>query len=177
MLMAYPEGLLMKKLVTAALLGMLVLGLAGPATAVPPEIHHFKWVNETETIPAGELCEFPVVVSSTGTFREAVYFNQDGSERRLVSNPSLVTTYSNPLSGTSFSSPDRGMDRVTFNPDGTVTVFGTGIHLRVKGEIQQIGLWILTFDEATGELLSAEYHGNFDGGVEEGGAYICAKLA
>lgn len=167
----------MKKLVTAALLGMLVLGLAGPATAVPPEIHHFKWVNETETIPAGELCEFPVVVSSTGAFREAVYFNQDGSERRLVSNPSLVTTYSNPLSGTSFSSPDRGMDRVTFNPDGTVTVFGTGIHLRVKGEIQQIGLWILTFDEATDELLSAEYHGNFDGGVEEGAAYICAKLA
>jgi hypothetical protein len=167
----------MKKLVTAALLGMLVLGLAGPAAAVPPEIHHFKWVNETETIPAGELCEFPVVVSSTGTFREAVYFNQDGSERRLVSNPSLVTTYSNPLAGTSFSSPDRGMDRVTFNPDGTVTVFGTGIHLRVKGEIQQIGLWILTFDEATGELLSAEYHGNFDGGIEEGAAYICAKLA
>jgi hypothetical protein len=167
----------MKKLVTAALLGMLVLGLAGPAAAVPPEIQHFKWVNETETIPAGALCEFPVVVSSTGTFREAVYFNQDGSERRLVSNPSLVTTFSNPLSGTSFSSPDRGMDRVTFNPDGTMTVFGTGIHLRVKGEIQQIGLWILTFDEATGELLSAEYHGNFDGGIEEGAAYICAKLA
>ena len=167
----------MKKLLTAALLGMLVLGLAGPAAAVPPEIHHFKWVNETETIPAGELCEFPVVVSSTGNFREAVYFNQDGSVRREVSNPSLVTTYSNPLSGTSFSSPDRGMDRVTSNPDGTVTVFGTGIHLRVKCEIQQIGLWILTFDEATEELLSAEYHGNFDGGVEEGAAYICAKLA
>jgi hypothetical protein len=167
----------MKRLVTAALFGMLVLGLAGPATAVPPEIHHFKWVNETETIPAGELCEFPVVVSSTGNFREAVYFNQDGSVRREVSNPSLVTTFSNPLAGTSFSSPDRGMDRVTFNPDGTMTVFGTGIHLRVKGEIQQIGLWILTFDEATGELLSAEYHGNFDGGIEEGAAYICAKLA
>jgi hypothetical protein len=167
----------MKRLLTAALLGMLVLGLAGPAAAVPPEIHHFKWVNETETIPAGALCEFPVVVSSTGNFRVAVYFNQDGTVRREVSNPSLVTTYSNPLSGTSFSSPDRGMDRVTFNPDGTVTVFGTGIHLRVKGEIQQIGLWILTFDEATNELLSAEYHGNFDGGVEEGGAYICSKLA
>jgi hypothetical protein len=167
----------MKRLVTVALLGMLVLGLAGPAAAVPPEIHHFKWVNETETIPAGDLCEFPVIISSTGNFREAVYFNQDGSVRREVSNPSLVTTFSNPLAGTSFSSPDRGMDRVTFNPDGTVTVFGTGIHLRVKGEIQQIGLWILTFDEATGELLSAEYHGNFDGGIEEGAAYICAKLA
>jgi hypothetical protein len=115
----------MKRLL-ATLIGMLVLGLAGPAAAAPPEIHHFKWVNETETIPAGGLCEFPVVVSSTGNFREAIYFNQDGSERRRVSNPSLVTTYSNPLTGKSFSSPDRGMDRITFNPDGTVTVFGTG---------------------------------------------------
>jgi hypothetical protein len=167
----------MRKLVLVMLLGAAVFGLAGPATAIPPEIHHFKWVNETETIPAGALCEFPVVVSSTGNFREAVYFNQDGSVRREVSNPSLVDIISNPLSGASFSSTDRGMDRVTSNPDGTVTVFGTGIHLRVKGEIVQIGLWILTFDEATEELLSAEYHGNFDAGVEEVGAYICAKLA
>ena len=167
----------MRKLVLVMLLGAAVFGLAGPATAIPPEIHHLKWVNETETIPAGALCEFPVVVSSTGNFREAVYFNQDGSVRREVSNPSLVDVISNPLSGASFSSTDRGMDRVTSNPDGTVTVFGTGIHLRVKGEIVQIGLWILTFDEATEELVSAEYHGNFDAGVEEVGAYICAKLA
>jgi hypothetical protein len=166
----------MKKLVLVVLLGAVVFGLAGPAAAVSPEIHHFKWVNETEVIPAGELCEFPVVVSSTGSFREAIYFNEDGSLRRVMSNPSLVTTYSNPLTGRSLTSPDRGLDKVTFNSDGTITVHGTGIHLRVKGEFYAIGLWILTIDGATGELLSAEYHGNFDGGVEEGAAYICAKL-
>jgi hypothetical protein len=167
----------MKMLAFMMLLGAVVFGLAGPAAAVSPEIHHFKWVNETEVIPAGELCEFPVVVSSTGSFREAIYFNQDGSLRRVMSNPSLVTTYSNPLTGRSLTSPDRGLDKVTFNSDGTITVHGTGIHLRVKGEFYAIGLWILTIDEATGELLSAEYHGNFDGGVEEGAAYICAQLA
>ena len=167
----------MKKLVLAALLGAVVFGFAGPAAAVPPDIHHFKWVNETEAVPAGELCEFPVVVSSTGKFREAIYFNKDGSERRVMSNPSLVTTFSNPLTGRSLTSPDRGLDKVTFNPDGTITVHGTGIHLRVKGEFYAIGLWILTIDEATGELLAAEYHGNFDGGVEEGAAYICSQLA
>ena len=167
----------MRKLVLVGLLGAVLFGVAGPAAAIPPEIHHFKWVNETEIIPAGELCEFPVVVSSTGKFREAIYFNKDGSESRVMSNPSLVTTYSNPLTGRSLTSPDRGLDKVTFNPDGTITVHGTGIHLRVKGEFYAIGLWILTIDEATRELLSAEYHGNFDGGVEEGGAYICSKLA
>jgi hypothetical protein len=167
----------MRKLVLVVLLGAVVFGLAGPAAAVPPEIHHFKWVNETEVIPAGELCEFPVVVSSTGKFREAIYFNQDGSVRRVMSNPSLVTTYFNPRTGRSLTSPDRGLDKITFNPDGTFTIHGTGIHLRVKGEFYAIGLWVLTIDEATGELLSAEYHGNFDGGIEEGGAYICSQLA
>jgi hypothetical protein len=74
------------------------------------------------------------------------------------------------------TSPDRALDKAPFNPDGTVTVLGTGIHLRVKGQFYAIGLWVLTFD-ATGELLSAEYHGNIDGGVEEVGAFICAQLA
>jgi len=158
-------------------LGAVVLGLGGPAAAVPPEIHHFKWVNETEVIPAGELCEFSVVVSSTGKFREAVYFNEDGSLRRIMRNPSLVTTFFNPRSGRTLTSPDRGLDKTTFNADGTVTVFGTGIHLRVKGQFYAIGLWVLTFDEATGELLSGEYHGNFDGGIDEVGAFVCAQLA
>jgi hypothetical protein len=164
-------------LLFVVVLGAVVVGFGGPAAAVPPDIRHFKWVNETEVIPAGGLCEFPVVVSSTGKFREAFYFDEDGGLRRIMSNPSLVTTYFNPRSGRSLTSPDRGLDKVTFNADGTVTVFGTGIHLRVKGQFYAIGLWVLIFDEATGELLSAEYHGNFDSGVEEGGAFICAQLA
>jgi integrase len=51
-----------------------------------------------------------------------------------MSNRSLVTTFSNSRTGKSFTSRDRGLNKVTFNPNGTVTVHGTGIHLRVKGE-------------------------------------------
>jgi CubicO group peptidase (beta-lactamase class C family) len=40
-----------------------------------------------------------------------------------------------------------------------------------------LGLWVLTIDGATGELLSAEYHGNFDGGVEDIVPYLCSQLA
>jgi hypothetical protein len=36
---------------------------------------------------------------------------------------------------------------------------------------------VLTIDGATGELLSAEYHGNFDGGVEDIVPYLCSQLA
>ena len=41
-------------------------------------------------------------------------------------------------------------------------LFGTGIHLRVKGQVYAIGLWRLTIDPETGELIDQEYHGRFD---------------
>jgi hypothetical protein len=40
-----------------------------------------------------------------------------------------------------------------------------------------IGLWVLTVDGETGELLSAEYHGNLDGGIEDIVPYLCSQLA
>ena len=167
----------MRKLLMPALLGALVLGLAGPAAADKPLIEHIRFDNETEVIPAGDLCEFDVLATSNGRLRVATFLNEDGSERRVMENPSFVTTYTNPLTGRSVTSPDRGLDKVTFNEDGTITIHGTGIHFRHKGQFYAIGLWVLTIDGETGELLSAEYHGNFDGGIEEGAAYICAKLA
>ena len=54
------------------------------------------------------------------------------------------------------------MDKISVNPDGTLLVFGTGIHLKVKGQVYAIGLWRLTFDPETGEILNQEYHGMFD---------------
>jgi hypothetical protein len=167
----------MRKLLVPALLGALVLALAGPAAADKPLIEHIRFDNETEVIPAGELCEFDVVATSSGRLRVATFFNEDGSQRRVMENPSFVTTYTNPLTGRSVTSPDRGLDKITFNEDGTITIHGTGIHFRHKGQFYAIGLWVLTIDGATGELLSAEYHGNFDGGVEDIGPYLCSQLA
>jgi hypothetical protein len=159
----------MRKLLVPALLGALVFVLAGPAAADKPLIEHFKFDNETELIPAGDLCEFDVVATSSGKFRVATFLNEDGSLRRIMQNPSFVTTYTNPRTGRSVTSPDRGLDKITFN--------GTGIHFRHKGQFYAIGLWVLTLDGETGELLSAEYHGNFDGGVEDIDPYLCSQLA
>ena len=167
----------MRKLLVPALLGALVLALAGPAAADKPLIEHIRFDNETERIPAGELCEFDVVATMNGRLRVATFVNQDGSLRRDVENPSFVTTYTNPLTGRSVTSPDRGLDKITFNEDGTITIHGTGIHFRHKGQFYAIGLWVLTLDGATRELLSAEYHGNFDGGVEDIAPYLCSQLA
>ncbi len=68
------------------------------------------------------------------------------------------------------------MDRVTENPDGTLTIHGTGIHLRIKGQAYAIGLWRLVIDPMTGEVKSGTYHG-FDLLAPEIDAHVCSQLA
>ena len=124
----------MRKLLMPALLGALVLALAGPAAADKPLIEHIRFDNETERIPAGDLCEFDVLATMSGRLRVATFLNKDGSLRRVMENPSFVTTYTNPLTGNSVTSPDRGLDKITFNEDGMITIHGTGIHFRHEGQ-------------------------------------------
>lgn len=159
--------------------GMLVATLlaAGPASADKPEI-----VDQVRFDPAiteldpflSEACGFPVMFSAKGRFRATVYFNADGSFKRFVGHPSFRQTLSSEWG--SITTDDRGVDKITENPDGTLSIFGTGIHLRVKGEAYAIGLWRLVVDPVSGELLEATYHGNF--GLEEPDIvpYICARL-
>jgi hypothetical protein len=163
-------------LILLAAAGCMALGVF-PAGAVPPE--------RGETVvfdPAvrqldpdyTEACGFDVFSAAKGHFRVTVYFDQEGQFKRLVSHPSFSTTLSSQY-GT-LTTADRGMDRVTENPDGTVTIFGTGVHLKVRGGAHAIGLWVLTIDPATGELLDAEYHGRFDVLAPEITDYICDQL-
>jgi hypothetical protein len=161
------------------LIGILlaVLVATAPAAAAKPEI-----VEDVRFDPAiteidsflSAACGFPVTFSAKGRFRGTVYFNADGSFRRFVGHPSFRQTLSSEWG--SITTDDRGVDKVTENPDGTVSVFGTGIHLRVKGDAYAIGLWRLVFDPVTEELLDASYHGNF--GLEQPDIvpYICARL-
>jgi hypothetical protein len=97
------------------------------------------------------------MVTSRGGRRQTVYFNADGSFRRFVGHPNFRQTLSSEWGA--ITTDDRGVDKVTVNPDGTLSVFGTGIHLRVKGEAYAIGLWRLVIDPNTDELLDASYQG------------------
>lgn len=154
-----------------------VMLVAAPASAVKPEI-----VEDVRFDPAvtevdpflTEACGFEVTFSAKGRFRGTVYFNKDGTFRRFVGHPSFRQTLSSQWG--SITTDDRGVDKVTENPDGTLSVFGTGIHFRVKGEAYAIGLWRLVINPQTGELLDASYFGNF--GLEEPDIlpYICDTL-
>lgn len=157
------------------LVGML---LANPsASGKKPEIVEDVRFDPTITeldVGLSEACGFPVTFSAKGRFRGTLYFNSDGSFRRFVGHPSFRQTLSSEWG--SITTDDRGVDKITVNPDGTVSVFGTGIHLRVKGEAYAIGLWRLTVDPSTGDLLDATYHGNFGLEQPEIVPYICARL-
>ena len=168
-------------MVRASLVLMLVIlatVLAPGAGALSPErVEDIRWDGTvTEVDPfLSEACGFTVTVTSRGHIRGTVYFNADGSFKRFVGHPSFTTVFSSAWS--SFESADRGVDKFTENPDGSVTVNGTGIHFKVNGEAYAIGLWRITFDPETGETIAAEYHGNF--GLEEPDIvpFICSRLA
>jgi hypothetical protein len=164
-------------LAVGSVVGMLALGIA-PAAAIPPD----RVVDETYDPSVTEIdpflteeCGFPVTSSSKGHFRVTVFLDKNGNFRREVAHPSFTNTLRSPYA--TLSTSDRGMDRITENPDGTLTIFGTGIHLKVKGGAHAIGLWVLVVNPLAGELLSEEYHGRFDVVAPEIVDYICARLA
>jgi hypothetical protein len=121
-----------------------------------------------------EACGFEVLVSTTGHFRKTFYFDKDGNIRLITAHPSLSDTLTSPYA--SIQTSDRGLDKTSMNPDGTFLIFGTGIHLKVKGQVYATGLWRLTIDPETGELIDQEYHGRFDVLAPEIIDAICSLL-
>lgn len=125
-----------------------------------------------------QVCGFDVMASTKGHFRVTVFWDRDGEFRVQHANPSMVTTYSSVHA--SLETADRGLDKAWFDEDGLLQVFGTGIHLKVKGEAYAIGLWRLAFEpnedftELT--LVDSQYHGNFDYDAETIDAYLCTAL-
>ncbi|MGY1699610.1 hypothetical protein [Geodermatophilus sp. SYSU D00766] len=120
------------------------------------------------------LCGFEVTSSAKGHFRLTIHLDRNGEFVRAVGHPSSSITLTGP--GGTVTTADRGMDRTTVDPDGTLTVFGTGIHLKVEGGAHAIGLWVLVIDPETGELLSEEYHGRFDVVAPEIVGHLCDQL-
>ena len=150
---------------------------AAPAAANPPEIvedvRFDAAISELDEFYT-ETCGFPVTFSAKGRFRGTVYFDADGEFRRFTGHPSFRQTLSSEWG--SITTDDRGLDKFSLNEDGTLAVFGTGIHVRIKGEIRAVGLWRLTIDLDTGELLDAEYHGSFGLENPEIDPYVCGRL-
>jgi hypothetical protein len=158
---------------------VLALSVAVPwaAFAQPPIVlvdERYDGITELDPF-LSDACGFDVYATLTGRYRETLYLNRDGSFQKLMAHPSFQVTLSSPYG--EFTSADRGLDKFTLNPDEeTFLIHGTGIHLRVKGEAYAIGLWRLTIDIETGELVEQQYHGRFDLQEPEIADWICQRL-
>jgi hypothetical protein len=163
--------------VVAVLLVALGAGLfTAPAHAVKPlviEDIRFDGVPVVDEF-FSEECGFPVEISTRGHFRGTVFFDKDGEFRLFTGHPSFRDTFSSPYA--TIEASDRGLDKYSITSEGDLLVFGTGIHLRVKGAVYAIGLWRLTFDLETDELVAQEYHGRFDVQQPEIVDAICSLL-
>ena len=81
-------------------------------------------IDDTDVLPAGTLCPFPVTFRTVGQLRI-----KEEPNRSFV-NPNLRDTLTGP--GGTLTSKDVGLDRTTFLPDGTITILSTGIHFQAR---------------------------------------------
>lgn len=100
-----------------------ILFAAAPAGADKPliveDIRFDPAISELDPF-LSEACGL-VTFSAKGRVRGTVYFNADGSFARFVGHPSFRQTLSSEWS--SITTDDRGVDKITLNPDGTLSVF------------------------------------------------------
>jgi hypothetical protein len=161
-----------------ALFSAAALAGAGGAQAAPPEKLYFDVfdpsVVEVDDFLSDE-CGTEVTFSAAGHDFGQMFFLHDG-DVRFAFHPSYRETLSSEF-GT-IESQDVGVDKISLDPDtGLLVVFGTGIHLKVKGDTYAIGLWRLTLDPETGEQVGdGSYFGNFDVVRSEILDYVCGIL-
>ena len=172
-------GVAMRRIILWVFGGLLAAALLiSPAHAVKPVIVEEETIRFDGTPildrNLSEACGFSVTVSTTGHIRVTEFRDNAGNTRLVTSHPSLSETLKSPYA--TIQTSDRGLDKFTETPDGTLLIFGTGIHLRVKGQVYAIGLWRLTVDLQTDELIDQEYHGRFDVLAPEILETICSLL-
>jgi hypothetical protein len=118
------------------LLATIGLILSAQAAGAPPSVVTVD-VDRTRTIPAGDLCDFDVVLHSEGTSRTTTYTDNAGNfDRFSVHLSHWKTTFTNPATGAEIRTVLAGPVIVEARDDGTalVRIPGNDGLLVVRGE-------------------------------------------
>jgi hypothetical protein len=110
--------------------------LSAQAAGAPPSVV-IEEVDRTRTLPAGDLCNFDVILHSEGTIRTTTYTNPDGTLDRFTIHLShWKTSFTNPVNGATIRTVLAGPVIVEARDDGTalVRIPGNDGLLVVKGE-------------------------------------------
>jgi len=116
----------MRRLVLAALVGVLTALLAVPVAAARPEI---STVTVDVTFPDGELsdaCGFPVSVTLAGTNRVRTWLDAEGNPTREIFTINVKGSIS--AGGQALRFVDAGMDKAIF-------LEGGGVHVEIHGNL------------------------------------------
>jgi hypothetical protein len=173
----------LRRLLLVPVVLLLTMGIASPALAEGPLIEKIPW-ERTRTIAASpDTCPFDIVVHSSGTFTSKTYFDEAGNPTHNVLTVSdFHIEWSNPISGTSLTTPLAGPFVTTFGPDGsaTITVPGNDGRFVVAGEgivFGAIGLLIYNVEDL--EDPSSPIEIVFSAGIQDASPFpaVCSGLA
>jgi hypothetical protein len=160
----------MKRLAVVLLVTLAALVAAPSAQAAPPT-HERVPIDETFT---DESCGFPVQVQLTGFMLVIEWVDEDGTTRRFEAFPQARATLTNLSTGESITVNTAGSTHITENPDGSLTVVGTGnwgfpSHPETgePGFFLLSGRWVFSLDAQNNESF------HFVGRVRD----LCVELA
>jgi len=161
----------MKRLAVVFLATLAALVAAAPSAWAAPPTHERVAVDETLI---DESCGFRVQTHVTGVVLTIEWVDQDGTTRRFEAFPQGRATHTNLSTGESITVNTAGPAHTTENPDGSLTVVGTGTwgfsnHPQTgePGIFQVAGRWMFSIDAQGNESF------HFVGRVRD----LCAELA
>lgn len=142
-----------RRLLSVPLTVLISLTLVTSVFAATPDM---VTITVDDTFVLGACDGFEVIEHVEGTIKVSTHLDQDGNFAMEIVRFRLRHTYSNSVTGTSLSTPDVGIDKVTIDDEGsgTVAVIGIVARIVVPGEgLVFAHLGRIVFDLNTGEAL------------------------
>jgi hypothetical protein len=172
----------MRLLVLPVIAGCILFGIAGPASARPPERSGF---TESGTEVLAHCDGFDIILDSTGTIHVTAFFDESGELVKVIRRGRVEETMTNSVTGKTVVNRGVFQDffrRVDGTDDFTHTVSGFDFQGKVDGRgplvFQDVGRKVLVFDPETGEetIVSHAGHTTLPEGPEAEAAF-CAAVA
>ncbi len=106
------------------LIGLMTLLAVAPTFAAKPQFQTIE-VNMPPTEIA-QCAGFSVLVEEQGRMKISTHVDKNGNVVKEIVRYHIATTLTNSVTGQSVSGPNAGIDKVTFNADGSITVASSG---------------------------------------------------
>ena len=135
--------------------GIATLGMALPASAVPPTVQELTFSGAVTD--EGQACGFPLSWEFTGDARITRFFDENGTLTRIQVQVREAGTVTNEATGEVVELPRTAfVERVLFVEDGTIIIEDNGLSVRVTGPedfLLDVGRFVVRLNPA--ELLQS----------------------